>query len=258
MALDDRRRDRAGDAGVQPSAVIRFANALGFAASRRCSSVFREHLVARSRDLSRAHRGDARGARGGGDTSGRRAAPASSASRSASSSTCASSHRAGRVQRGGAARRAARGRSTCSRSGARFRSPRYLAYGLNQLELPRICSTGVGGMLRSSVAGGIGRKRRAASPSAFATTRRRCVEIGRRVPRPRRAGDRDHRRPLSPLKPSARICLRARRRLPPSVPLAGRAVVPRAGAGRQCRSRITRSAAGRNGRNDAGTPRART
>jgi hypothetical protein len=46
-------------AHVQPSSMIRFANALGYSGFTEMQQVFRGHLVARSATVSRANRGDA-------------------------------------------------------------------------------------------------------------------------------------------------------------------------------------------------------
>ena len=105
---------------VQPSSMIRFANALGFDGFSQMQQVFQSHLVERSAPYRERIRADAarrrRAATGGvlpqfvGEAIGE-LQPARGARR------CRAARR-----RGEASSRARR-RSTCSRSGARFRSP---------------------------------------------------------------------------------------------------------------------------------------
>ena len=229
---------------VQPSAMIRFANALGYRRLlARCSSCSASHLVERSAQLPRAHRADAPQQRNGAARAGRRAAPV----------------RRRLDRRAAPARGARRARPTCTpRCSLLAGAPRihvlaqrrafpvacYLAYALSQLELRTHLLDGVGGMLRESAA----RASRRATCCWSASFRNYSPEVIEAAPTATRrgvAGDRHHRQPALAAEAGRRCLLRARRRLDPPVPLAGRAAVPGAGAGGQHRPPAGRAAARR-------------
>ena len=135
--------------------------------------IFRERLVARSRQLPRAHR--ARCAAAAREQAATRAAAcctSSSANRSTSSSTCEDS-RSRRPQFRAAVRLLAGARSIHVLAQRRaFPVAGYLAYGLNQLEMPRILLDSRRRHAARARARRSGR-RTCWSPPAFATTRRR-------------------------------------------------------------------------------------
>ena len=221
---------------MQPSALIRFANALGFAGfSEMQQAVPRRTWSSARRTLPRAHRAAcARGKRRRDDAAG----------------ACCTGFVADSIARARAARGARRARptcaprcscsparsaSTCWRSGARSRSPATSPTRSASSSCARSCSTASAACSRE-FARTIGRRRRAARRRASATTRPRWS-------RPRTAC---HARgvPVIAITDSAAVAAEAApptcafelgRRLEPAVPLAGRAAVPGAGAGGQRR-----------------------
>ncbi len=152
---------------VQPSSMIRFANALGFDGFSQMQQVFRSHLVERGAPLPRAHRADApraatarrRRAAPVRRRGGRRAAPARGARRSEG---------AGTPRRGCSP---ARRRSMCWRSAAPFRSPATSPTRSTSSSCAPTCSTASAACSTSSPAASA--RARCCWSRAFATTRRR-------------------------------------------------------------------------------------
>ena len=207
----------AREAGVPPSAVIRFANALGFAGFPDLQRIYRERLVARSATYRERIEQMRRTRR----RQGPRAAAARRQRRSASSSGCASTSTRAGCRRAAGSSSAARA-STCSRSAARSRSPATSPTAWRSSRSARSCSTRVGGMLRQQV--GADRRGRPAD-------RRQLSQLLARGGRGRAicahaaaCRDRHHRprrsRPLA--RRRASVTLRSRRRPALPVPLAGR------------------------------------
>ena len=132
----------ARDAAVPPSAVIRFANAMGFDGYLPLQRVYRERLVARS--ATYRERIEALRASGGG---------ADDAIRPLIDSAVGDldrlrEHLDARALRPPPRWSSTRARSTCSRSGARSRSPPTSSTRLSQLELRAHLLDNAGGMLR--------------------------------------------------------------------------------------------------------------
>ena len=218
---------------VQPSAMIRFANALGYGGFSEMQQVFRGHLVERSASyrerIDQMRRKQTNGAR----------APAGVLHQLV--------ERLG--GRAGPPRRDASARPTCKAAvkliaGAprihvlaqrrAFPVAGYLAYALSQLELRTHLLDGAGGMLRESL--------RAIAPgdvllvASFRNYSPEVIDAAAGGKRARRAGDRDHRRPAVAAEAVGQGLLRAGRRLVQALPLAGGAAVPGAGAGGQHRA----------------------
>ena len=171
-----RRRSRARPS-VPPSAVIRFANALGYpTATPTCSASIRERLVARIGHLPRAHRVAAPRRR------------ATSAAKAVLPDFVDDSIARPRAPARALRRRGALRRAPCALlAGAEriyvlaqrraFPVAGYLAYALAQLELRALrCSTRVGGMLRQQARAHAARAT-CWSPRASATTRAEVIEL---------------------------------------------------------------------------------
>ena len=216
---------------VQPSSMIRFANALGFDGFSQMQQVFRSHLVERSAPLPRAH--PRRCARGGEDGDAGVLHHASSARRSASCSSSRSTSIPARSTRPRAPRQ--RAADPCARAAAR----------LSGRLLPRLRAQparAAGAPARRPRRHARRVRARASAPAtccsspAFATTRRPSSRRALASRAARRLGDRDHRQRPVAAEAGRRRLLRARRRFDAAVPLAGRAALPRAGARRQHRA----------------------
>ena len=210
-------------AGVPPSAVIRFANALGFDGFLALQRVYRERLVARS--ATYRERIESLRKRGGGSDERPGAAR-------------------GQRDRGArAAARARRARPLPSRGDA---DPRSVA-GPGRGATAGVPGRGLPG-LRAVAARGpgvaAGQRRGHAAPAGFAAARGRPADRGvvsqllagsgrGRVdlPRERGAGDRADRSRGEPAREVGDAALRSRRQPGASVPLAGRSAVRGAGAG---------------------------
>ena len=174
---------------VQPSSMIRFANALGFDGFSQMQQVFRSHLVERSAPYRERIAQMRRGARSAGDggvlhavrrRGDRRAAPARGARR-----------RRRALDRGGDAARRARRRSTCWRSGAPFRSPATSPTRSTSSSCARTCSTASAACSASSRARiGAGDALLVAS---FRNYTPEVVETALACRAPRRLGGRHHR-----------------------------------------------------------------
>ena len=213
-------------AGVQPSAMIRFANALDFGGFSQMQQVFREHLRRTLDQLSRAHRAAAPQQRPP-QGRGRRAAPVRQ--------RCRGRARPARRQRQ-ASRSARRGDVAVPR---RARARAGAAARVSDRGLPHLCARPA----RAAHAAARRRRRharqrpaqhRAARPAAGDQLPQLFAGGGRcggRGARARRAGDRHHRQRVLAVEGLGARVLRARRRQRAGVPFAGGAVVPGAGAG---------------------------
>ena len=208
------------------------------AASRTCSGCSAAAWSS-ARQLPRAHRPAAPQQRTASARRRRRAARASSATRSP---TCATSRSTSRRARSSAPCEllAGAGRIHVLAQRRAFPVACYLAYALDQLELPAHLLDGVGGMVREQPRA-IGRGDVLVAVS-FRNYSPEVIELAARL----------HARgvPVIVITDSAcrrwraapTVALRPRRRPATAVPLAGRAAVPRAGAGGERRPRAGRQA----------------
>ena len=221
--VDDPLRQRArlrrllADAAGVPEPPGRALGAATASASRRCAAAAAATRRRRRRAAPVRRRGD------------RRAAAARGA------------RRRGAARRGGDAARRARRRSTCWRSGARFRSPATSPTRSTSSSCARTCST-ASAACSSEFAHAIRRRRRAAGRElsqllAGGRSRRRSPAARRGVSVIAITDS-----ALSPLKPAADVCFELGDDSTRAVPLAGRAAVPGAGAGRQRRPPARRPA----------------
>ena len=224
----------AGAAGVQPSAMVRFANALDFGGFSRDAADLSRAAGRAVGQLSRAHRADAPGQA----QRRRRAAPTGVLHQSVSDAIAELGHLEESVTAAqfNAAIRLLAGAPRIHVLAQRRAFPVacYLAYALGQLELRTHLLDGVGGMLGEVVRGIAPREvliavsfrnYSAGVIEAAADCHRRGVPVIAITDSP-----------LSPLKANARDLVRAGRRLEPPVPFAGGAAVPRASAGGQHRA----------------------